>query len=128
MRYKPLEYWRNEHVVFGRRKSGNSDPSCLFSFILLFSSIHKGPCPVPVIQKIVRFGDRSDDDDNMEEDEELTSTRVKSSKKTKSSGGKRRRADTQMDEHEGFEAIVDPLIPVICNDAGAEEHKGKLFG
>jgi centromere protein C len=22
MRYKPLEYWRNEHVKFGRRKSG----------------------------------------------------------------------------------------------------------
>lgn len=34
MRYRPLEYWRNERVVFGRRKSG--------------------PFPVPVIQEIVR--------------------------------------------------------------------------
>jgi centromere protein C len=24
MRYKPLEYWRNERVVYGRRKSGMS--------------------------------------------------------------------------------------------------------
>ncbi|TPX42198.1 hypothetical protein SeMB42_g05236 [Synchytrium endobioticum] len=33
-RYAPLDWWRNEHVVYGRRKSGY--------------------CPVPVIQEIVR--------------------------------------------------------------------------
>lgn len=34
MRYQPLEYWRNERVVFGRRESG--------------------PFPVPVIKDIIR--------------------------------------------------------------------------
>ncbi len=35
MRFAPLEYWRNERVVFGRRKSG--------------------PFPVPVIQDVIRY-------------------------------------------------------------------------
>lgn len=41
MKYAPLEYWRNEKVKFGRRKSG------------LF--------PVPVIQEIIRVPDQDED-------------------------------------------------------------------
>jgi hypothetical protein len=49
MRYRPLEFWRNERVVFGRRKSG------MFIIIKIISLIIKiGPFPVPVIQEIVR--------------------------------------------------------------------------